>query len=457
MKTVISLKYLLLSVVTAGCLSVSTVQADIYTALNDYEQGNFASAKAEFERLLPLGNDMSAFNLGAMYFNGDGVERDITLAYGYFKLAAELNNPDAKEILPQVEAQLSEEMEVTAAEHYQRLVSQVKVPRGSLTASFPQTPIHQSRAVVSRVAPRFPTRAVENNQIGYVEAQILINADGSVKAVTIVDEYPRNTFSRAVSRAAQQWEYEPGDEPTLTIVRFDFGFSNGFEPARVNRFVEQYQLWSGAWQESAEHQHVLSVFFQLLNVQSAAHFRVNNDLPEAPDVIDFEKLKGIPELTFRHPQFEGHAFVELDQRGEIIQVLSSNEAAASWTDELVGMRVRGRGVEPGEYRIYRAPGLSSNNLISVQQVIEVPPAFRENHWRQRAARNGSKEAQRRLASYNPFWEQYLIAQGDAEVMAWAGARMFLNGQQQDGIALLQQSLERDYETASDMLEALQAP
>ena len=71
-------------------------------------------------------------------------------------------------------------------------------------------------------------------------------------------------------------------------------------------------------------------------------------------------------------------------------------------------------------------------------------------WWQQAAKNGDLDAQRVMAAYDPQWEQYLLAQQDGEVMAWAGTRMFLNGQRAQGIALLDKAIAKNYNLAEEM-------
>lgn len=456
MGTLKQIKSVFISTTLAGMLLSGVSYADIYTALTDYDAGNYAEAKREFDRLLPLGNDKAAFNLGVMYFNGDGVERDVALAHSYLQLSAELGNSEAAEILPQVEPHLTDEESQRLSYLYDNLEKQVQVPQGSLV-SLSEASKTLQRAVVSRATPRYPRQAVDRSQSGFVVAQLLIDADGQVKSTRILDEYPSDTFGREASRSFMQWEYEPGDGLSIAMVRVDFGVQDSFSPPLVGEFVRNYGLWQGAHEESAEHQYVLSMFLQLFNTQSAAHLVFNDDLiTTGEEDIDFERLSGVSGLSFRHSGFEGYARVELNQRGEILYVTSADKVAEQWSDQLVGERIRGRGIVAGEYSLHKAPGLSSRSQISVRQVVEVPRTYSADYWRDRAARNGSIEAQRRLTHFNQAWERYLLNQGDAEVIAWAGTRLFIEGQQEEGLALLQQSLELDYEMASEMISTLQA-
>lgn len=105
------LKQLLLS---SALLSSFFVSADLYQAKRYYHQKNYQQAKAEFERLLPLGNDMAAFNLAVMAMKGQGMQQDLSLAYLYFLAAAELGHPDAATGLQTLDTHLTTEQKQLA-------------------------------------------------------------------------------------------------------------------------------------------------------------------------------------------------------------------------------------------------------------------------------------------------------------------------------------------------------
>ncbi|MDX1392715.1 MAG: hypothetical protein R3241_10045, partial [Rheinheimera sp.] len=67
-----------------GC---GLARADMLEALKAYETQQFSIAKQQFEQLLPLGNELAAFNLGAMAYQGEGQESNLTAALAYFMLA----------------------------------------------------------------------------------------------------------------------------------------------------------------------------------------------------------------------------------------------------------------------------------------------------------------------------------------------------------------------------------
>ncbi len=78
-------------------LSAFTAQADLLTALQAHENKDFAKASTEFTQLLPLGNELAAFNLGAMAYNGEGQAVDKVKALAYFEFAAARNHSIQKQ------------------------------------------------------------------------------------------------------------------------------------------------------------------------------------------------------------------------------------------------------------------------------------------------------------------------------------------------------------------------
>ena len=61
-----------------------------------YTKGDFANAIQMLETLSNQGNARAKSLLGVIYYNGSGVEPDDTLAYTFFREAAELGDADAQ-------------------------------------------------------------------------------------------------------------------------------------------------------------------------------------------------------------------------------------------------------------------------------------------------------------------------------------------------------------------------
>ena len=76
------------SLLAASLLFSTLAQADLLDALQHYDKKDYAKATAEFTELLPLGNEVAAFNLAVMFYKGEGATADPVKALAYFQLAA---------------------------------------------------------------------------------------------------------------------------------------------------------------------------------------------------------------------------------------------------------------------------------------------------------------------------------------------------------------------------------
>jgi protein TonB len=63
---------------------------------------------------------------------------------------------------------------------------------------------------VVKTPPAYPFKAREQGVEGVVQVKILVNADGSVGQVIIMESRPLDTFDDAVLKAVPNWRFEPG-------------------------------------------------------------------------------------------------------------------------------------------------------------------------------------------------------------------------------------------------------
>jgi len=88
--------------------------------------------------------------------------------------------------------------------------------------------LDQPPQVVMRVPPVYPYKARERGTEGAVQIKMLVNTDGTVGEVLILEARPRDVFEEAVLKAVPQWKFRPGKidgEPVtawvVTTVRFE--------------------------------------------------------------------------------------------------------------------------------------------------------------------------------------------------------------------------------------------
>ena len=62
----------------------------------------------------------------------------------------------------------------------------------------------------SRTPPEFPARARSLGQAGHVTLSFVVDIDGSVQDVVVVESVPPGVFDDAAIEAVQGWEFQPG-------------------------------------------------------------------------------------------------------------------------------------------------------------------------------------------------------------------------------------------------------
>ncbi len=62
---------------------------------------------------------------------------------------------------------------------------------------------------IVRIAPQWPRQALEEGTGGYVRVEVLIDADGGVRDVRVLESEPGRLFVRNAVRAVRRWKFKP--------------------------------------------------------------------------------------------------------------------------------------------------------------------------------------------------------------------------------------------------------
>ena len=80
-----------------------------------------------------------------------------------------------------------------------------------------------SPKVIKKVPPEFPREATQKGvNAGSVKAKILIDGDGKVTGVEILEAEPKRIFDRAVTNALMEWRFEGTGEKQTHEVKLVF-------------------------------------------------------------------------------------------------------------------------------------------------------------------------------------------------------------------------------------------
>lgn len=62
---------------------------------------------------------------------------------------------------------------------------------------------------LQRIPPQYPRDAARSGVSGWVQLEVLVNADGSVRSARVVDAKPRGVFEAAAVAAVLRWKFKP--------------------------------------------------------------------------------------------------------------------------------------------------------------------------------------------------------------------------------------------------------
>jgi len=63
--------------------------------------------------------------------------------------------------------------------------------------------------IISREAPRYPSRALKSEIEGWVQVKFLINTEGVPTDVTVLSSEPKGTFDSAAKKSVKKWRFSP--------------------------------------------------------------------------------------------------------------------------------------------------------------------------------------------------------------------------------------------------------
>lgn len=426
--------------------------ADLLDALKAYENKDYRQASQQFAALLPLANDQAAFNLGAMAYNGEGQPRDLVKALSYFEFAAQRQHPEAKALADKIRPTLSAGQLAEADTALQQLQQQVQVNPAAATvvAAEPE----QDRLPLKRVPPEYPKKAAAQGLFGSVTMRLLINEQGHVDAVDVLNAFPKGVFEKDAVRALKRWTYEPGKGKSISRVMLTFSIGD-IDHRKVQRIFTEHKLWEFSALGSPTHQNALAHVLQLARAQSDYTQFVDKTLPPALGPLDSNFVtpaKTVTDELLLPPDYQLDTFVSLNAEGVVTAVHDDNAGRQQQASAvLLNRKLTEESVPAGFYRLQSAFHKKAARLLSAQRV---PQTYSNYYWLEQAARGGSLDAQRALAALQPEWEMYLLAQQDPVVQSWAGTRLILDGKKAEGEQLLDAAIAKGHTTARELKAVL---
>ncbi|WKE65822.1 TonB family protein [Gallaecimonas kandeliae] len=196
---------------TSLLLAASPAFADFNDGLKAYLAKDYPKALAEFQAAAQLGHPNAQFDLGAMYFNGEGMSKNLVEAYAWFSVAADNGFAGADNAKTQVLERLTQPQRQAAldlAHHrlakagHQALVQSL-LPEIRITTDAPDA------KPVARVDPIYPISAARKGLMGFNKVIFDINEAGGVENARVFEAVPQGLFEEATLKAIRQWRYAP--------------------------------------------------------------------------------------------------------------------------------------------------------------------------------------------------------------------------------------------------------
>ena len=189
-----------------------SAQADFDSAVEEYANKNYKQAYESFLRMAKLGEKRAQFNLGVMYYAGQHVEKDLTQAYAWAKLATE------SETLTEHERKNFKLIEsaVVDKKKAEEIYQNYKTQYGTLalmdrlypTLIKPKNGAAFSAEPEKIVNPRYPRKAAMRGVQGWVRMGFDVDMKGTPRNITILESIPQDVFDEVTLDAVVQWKFK---------------------------------------------------------------------------------------------------------------------------------------------------------------------------------------------------------------------------------------------------------
>jgi protein TonB len=62
---------------------------------------------------------------------------------------------------------------------------------------------------LQRIPPQYPRDAARNGITGWVQLEVMVNADGTVRSARVLESKPKGLFEAAAVQAVLRWKFKP--------------------------------------------------------------------------------------------------------------------------------------------------------------------------------------------------------------------------------------------------------
>lgn len=191
-------------------LSATPAWADLYSATQAYEKGDFGSAFQQFKELAELGQPTAQLDLAIMYGRGQGVTANRTYAHAWASLAAQNGEERGKAIAEDLGASLTP-TSLQVSSEIQAQYSQAKLDARLLPHVLngreyaDRDPPHRLKPYL----PNYPQAAQSKGIQGETYVEFIVAPDGHPRMARILYSLPTGYFEEYVRESVMRSTYLP--------------------------------------------------------------------------------------------------------------------------------------------------------------------------------------------------------------------------------------------------------
>lgn len=261
-----------------NALFSAPASAGVEKVVELYNNKEYAEAFAYFHDLAEVGNGKAQFNIGVMYYHGEGVPRDDAQAYAWIRTAADTTKNDkyaatAQQILdtlPEDQRQAAQEF---ATELHARLGDET-LQKTLYPKPLSDEDCTQDIAPLRRENPNYPNNALLKGKMGAVVAEFTISPQGYVRdliATTSSDQ----SFAKETAKVLPRWRYTPRVVKDKVVpaygVRVQMIFTIDESGAATN--IRELKKALASTKEHAEQGNIVEQYQYAMMLENFNHFK----------------------------------------------------------------------------------------------------------------------------------------------------------------------------------------
>jgi TonB family protein len=192
-------------------LFAAVTHADFELGMNYYQKNEFEKAYKEFFEAAQYGDYDAQHNIGAMYYRGEHLPKNVISAYAWMALATQAADYKESAIHNKILARMTEADKNLAEAEYKKIFNQYSdaAVEQKLTPTFTGKTLGvKDQRAIKRVTPSYPSAMLRQGASGFVDITFTIDKHGMTR-----DHVPTyavsKSFEREAIKALRQFQFEP--------------------------------------------------------------------------------------------------------------------------------------------------------------------------------------------------------------------------------------------------------